>query len=777
MPTLLISLFFTICTLSVFSQFNLEHQRVVHNKTSFGSLATDHVFPRSDEQWERKGQCAPSNVESCWFRLDILEYEKDLYSMYLVNRTLSQGTVYYLSQKALVKQHEFDNMRSISLDKHFVYDQIYLKAPEGQFAIFNALLIKNDDLFDQLIARDTFVVALMTAFAVLCLFYARFKWYESKLSSVACLVYMVTFTAFCFYGFGFLPLSHISEVGISNSPWLGSDLLYSCYIISIFSFHLTIYCKETGKIGSKHTVVIISVITTQIVVLNLFQASELNLFINMLAGVLVFYHLISHKDTRYKPFIISMYAACFGISLLIAIASYRNTDITKYIFLIQTMYYLFHVLIITLCIYELADMRVVNFNDYSVRKGSRNIDPLTGLLDAKILESKGQLPSRKFIYFIDIKNIDTINRRHGRAFGNHVLIKLSRELKQIALMNTGNLYRVKSSSFLLITDMSSSKKLISLFEDNLNYSTETKIDICFGRYEAKTADSYKDCLFKVQFCCKNAFDSNLLYKDWNEEDHFMIYCLPERKGDAIALIQSPSLKCYAQHIFPITEHSYRRKYETLCRLHYGTQFPRIIPAPQLLKVVHFHGIESVLDAAMLTKSAEVLAKFKEVELSVNVTPSSLLNTNILTYLHSLPHEMRIRLCLELTEQAFYSMDDDFSSALQNLRKTGVKIALDDFGSGFSSYATLSKEIFDFIKIDGSLVQNVEHSKFKQKMIASIVELAALNGSQVVAEFVETETERSILKQLGVQFGQGYLIHKPQPIENVLENGEYIDESA
>ncbi|PKF77969.1 hypothetical protein CW749_18660 [Vibrio sp. vnigr-6D03] len=777
MPTLLISLFFTICTLSVFSQFNLEHQNVVHKKAGFGSLATDQAFPMSNDQWEPKGQCTPNSVESCWFRLDVLKYEQDLYSMYLVNKTLSQGTIYYLSQNTMVEHHEFDNMRSISLDKHFVYDQIYLKAPEGQFSIFNALMIKNDDLFDQLIARDTFVVALMTAFAVLCLFYARFKWYESKLSSVACLVYMVTFTTFCFYGFGFLPLSNINEIGISNSQWLHNDLLYACYIISIFSFHLTIYCKETGKIGVKYATVIGSVIATQILVLNIFQASELNLFINMLAGVLVFYHLISHKDTRYKPFIISMYAVCFSISLLIAIATYRNTDVTKYLFLIQTMYYLFHVLIIVLCIYELADMRVVNFNDYSARKGSKNIDPLTGLLDAKILENKGHLPSRKFIYFIDIKNIDTINRRQGRAFGNHVLIKLSRELKQIALMNAGDLYRVKSSSFLLITDTSSSKNLISLFDDNLNYSTETKIDICFGRYEAKSADSYKDCLFKVQFCCNNACDSNVLYKDWNEEDHFMIYCLPERKNDAIALIQSPSLKCYAQHIFPIKEHSNRQKFETLCRLQYGTHCPRVITAPQLLKVVHFHSIESVLDTAMLMKAADVLTKFKEVELSVNITPSSLLETDILTYLHSLPHDVRTRLCLELTEQAFYSMDDDFSSALQNLRTTGVKIALDDFGSGFSSYATLSKEVFDFIKIDGSLVQNVEQSKFKQKMIASIVELAELNGSRIVAEFIETETERSILKRLGVQFGQGYLIHKPQPIEFALENGEYADESA
>ena len=63
------------------------------------------------------------------------------------------------------------------------------------------------------------------------------------------------------------------------------------------------------------------------------------------------------------------------------------------------------------------------------------------------------------------------------------------------------------------------------------------------------------------------------------------------------------------------------------------------------------------------------------------------------------------------------------------------------------------------------------------MIQSIVELAELNGSQIVAEFIETETERSILKRLGVQFGQGYLIHKPQPIEFALENGEYADESA
>ncbi|CCO44764.1 putative diguanylate cyclase/phosphodiesterase (GGDEF & EAL domains) [Vibrio nigripulchritudo SOn1] len=776
MPTLLVSLLFTFCTLTVFSQFNLENQLLAKDKISFSSTSSIAI-PSFSDGWSKNGHCTPRLMESCWFSIEISEQERQHYSLYLVNRTLSNGQLFFFEDQRLLLTEDFKGFRAIQLDKPFSYDRIYLKTPNEQYALFNPILVNNAHLLGQLITRDIFVVALMTVFAVLSVFYARFKWHESKTSSVSCIVYMAALTLFYLYGYGFLPLSHVTEKGIQNVEWLSNDFWYSCYIVSVFAFFLTVYCKENSRLNPTHIVIMVGFIAAQVVALNVLKASEPNLIINMAGGALVFYHLITHKDTRYKPFIINMYAACFAVSVLIAIATYRNSEVTKYLFLLQAMFYLFHVLIITLCIYELADMRVVNFNDYGLILRKSNKDPLTGLPDVEILKDKAVFDEKQFLYFITIKNIDSINRQLGRASGNHILIKLSRELKNVARVNQGQLYRVKSSSFLLITSQTSSSRIIDLIKSNLTYSTDIKVDICFGRYETQPSDSCQTSMFKAQLCCLNAVEQDAMFKDWNDNDHFMLYSLPERKQEAKSLILSNALRLYSQRIFPLSEKANTNKFEVLCRLHYEGQNQQVIPAGQVLKVVTLHGLEQLLDKTILSKAASYLTQHERLELAVNITPKSLLDPELVRFLKTLPHSVRSRLCLELTEQDFYAMDTSFSSILQELRKSQLKIALDDFGSGFSSYATLSNDVFDFIKIDGSLVQHVEHSKFQQKMIESIVELAEINGAKVVAEFIENRHQREILEKFGVHYGQGYAVHKPQEISAVLNDLEASREAS
>jgi EAL domain-containing protein (putative c-di-GMP-specific phosphodiesterase class I) len=119
-----------------------------------------------------------------------------------------------------------------------------------------------------------------------------------------------------------------------------------------------------------------------------------------------------------------------------------------------------------------------------------------------------------------------------------------------------------------------------------------------------------------------------------------------------------------------------------------------------------------------------------------------------------------RVVLEVTERASLAAIDDTEARMTRLRDLGFRIALDDLGAGYSglsSFTTLQPEV---VKYDMSLVRGVEASLTRRKVISSMTTLFAEMGTEVVAEGVETESERDALVALGVDLLQGYLFAKP-----------------
>jgi EAL domain-containing protein (putative c-di-GMP-specific phosphodiesterase class I) len=109
-----------------------------------------------------------------------------------------------------------------------------------------------------------------------------------------------------------------------------------------------------------------------------------------------------------------------------------------------------------------------------------------------------------------------------------------------------------------------------------------------------------------------------------------------------------------------------------------------------------------------------------------------------------------------------------SELLARIRQKGSKVALDDFGSGFSSFNYLKHFQVDFIKIDGSFVRNLLYSSVDRTIVESISEVAHRLGVKTVAEYVEDIAMIPILEQAGVDFVQGYAIGRPQPLTMLFE---------
>jgi len=159
-------------------------------------------------------------------------------------------------------------------------------------------------------------------------------------------------------------------------------------------------------------------------------------------------------------------------------------------------------------------------------------------------------------------------------------------------------------------------------------------------------------------------------------------------------------------------------------------------------------------------------------LSVNLSGSSLTMDDhvdaMVGLLSDYPHLTK-KLIIEVTETAAIGCLDVAVRSLRKLRKLGCRVALDDFGSGYSSYGYLRSLPLDYLKIDGIYIRNILTDKTDQALTASMVDVAHALGLKVIAEYVENEAIYSCLKTLGVDYVQGYWVHKPERLDGLILN--------
>jgi diguanylate cyclase (GGDEF)-like protein/PAS domain S-box-containing protein len=126
-----------------------------------------------------------------------------------------------------------------------------------------------------------------------------------------------------------------------------------------------------------------------------------------------------------------------------------------------------------------------------------------------------------------------------------------------------------------------------------------------------------------------------------------------------------------------------------------------------------------------------------------------------------------RLCLEITETAAVTNLADAATFIEQVRAVGVRVALDDFGAGASSFGYLKTMPVDFLKIDGQFVRDLTTDTLDEAAVRCFADVASVVGMQTVAEFVDDAGVMSKLRDMGINFAQGFLIHRPAPIEELL----------
>ncbi|MBR4702556.1 MAG: PTS sugar transporter subunit IIC/EAL domain-containing protein, partial [Oscillospiraceae bacterium] len=192
---------------------------------------------------------------------------------------------------------------------------------------------------------------------------------------------------------------------------------------------------------------------------------------------------------------------------------------------------------------------------------------------------------------------------------------------------------------------------------------------------------------------------------------------------------------------------------------YGMLYP-----PLVFKLAEEGGFLDTLEETVLTKALEdrpkVLRRFGEdVKLSVNVTGTTVVTPRFMQFCRQLNAKTPFResnICLEVTEQAAISFNDETLGALRALRDMGLMLAIDDFSMGQTSLNYLKDNLFSLIKLDGSLVKGLFTHQNCREIISSITQLADTLNLKVLAEYVETEEDRAVLHEIGCDLYQGWL---------------------
>jgi diguanylate cyclase (GGDEF)-like protein len=235
---------------------------------------------------------------------------------------------------------------------------------------------------------------------------------------------------------------------------------------------------------------------------------------------------------------------------------------------------------------------------------------------------------------------------------------------------------------------------------------------------------------------------------------------------------------YAQAIVSL-DNSEETHYELLIRM--MDENMDIVPPGYFLPAAERYNLITTLDRWVITNAFDLLLKNPEFLnninfISINISGPSLADTEFLAFVSDKFKTTKLqsdKICFEITETAAISNLNTASVFISSMKELGCQFALDDFGSGLSSFGYLKSLPVDYLKIDGMFVKDIVQDKIDRAMVKSINEIGHVMGMKTIAEFVENDIIRGMLQEIGVNYVQGYGVDKPQLFNNLIKASNNI----
>lgn len=196
--------------------------------------------------------------------------------------------------------------------------------------------------------------------------------------------------------------------------------------------------------------------------------------------------------------------------------------------------------------------------------------------------------------------------------------------------------------------------------------------------------------------------------------------------------------------------------------------------PLAIQLAQEMGFLSLLEKYVVAKAVDDIGLLKnqirrQIKIAVNVSGRTIQTKDFEMFLEDISKRLKKGdICVEVTEQMALKNNGVTEERLDRIRKMGYLMAIDDFSMGHTSLKYLRENHFDVVKLDGSLVTEINVNSRCRDIISSILYLSKGLGFHVMAEYVETEMQRSALEKMGCVMYQGYLYSAAMPIDQLIK---------
>lgn len=426
-----------------------------------------------------------------------------------------------------------------------------------------------------------------------------------------------------------------------------------------------------------------------------------------------------------------------------------------------------------------------------------NHDPLTGLLNRqgfdaelhKAWDSVRQNGVQHCLLYLDLDQFKLVNDTSGHQAGDELLRQLAAAMRR-ALRGSDVVARLGGDEFgVLLTDCDATvgaqlgeklRHMIGEFRFSWHgriYQVGASIGLVELDQDWPDTAHLMSAADAACYAAKDAGRNMVrLYRRGDEE-------VERRRGEMAWVgrltraMQAGHFRLYYQPIVRLADAATEvagamadeTHYELLLRLH-DEEFPvmpmAFIPAaeryqimPMIDRWVIEHALEQCADSFQSSRAKHAI-------IGINLSGASLSNAQFQAFIRAAMQEnaaIAAQFCFEITETAVISNLESVQALIEDLKTLGCRFALDDFGSGLSSFAYLHNLAVDYLKIDGAFVRDMVRDPVDAAMVEAIAKVARIMGIRTVAEFVEDQATVDALQALGVDYGQGHHFASAQPL--------------
>jgi len=441
---------------------------------------------------------------------------------------------------------------------------------------------------------------------------------------------------------------------------------------------------------------------------------------------------------------------------------------------------------------EFTVRRLIRFARLLARSATQDLDPLTGLLSWDGFKTRVESWARTSepaamvsLLYGDIDRLHLINDLAGFSDGDRVIARCGSAIRRALVGADSFACRLSGDRFTVFLphmNLAQARQLSERICREVSSGTTAKnepnhpVSMSWGAVSTSAADLHLDHrIAEAEVACKTAKDRGRgRVEVYQDTDQSMI-----RRHDEIGLIGSVRealrqrrIVVFAQPITPLINHSLPVTYELLVRIIDGKG--NLVEAADFMSAATRYQILPDIDRAVCERAFEQLSRGAPgagpLRVSINLSGPTLSDPEFLEWLLSAMAKYGIdgtSLVFEITEAAAAANLGQVQQFIRRMTSHGVRFALDDFGTGVSSLAYLKNLEISTIKLDGSYVRDVLTNTRSQALVRAIVQLADAMGITTVAEFVESNGVRDRLAALGIQFGQGYALGRPGPLDDVI----------